>query len=362
MDIRFYDLKGKLRLISNDYIKVSMVRHLRQDRVCHAEFMVGHEIFDLLEEEKALVAEYGTFQTITCGYTIENGVLKINLKPLITLFSRRIVICENLSLRGNPLSLICQLISQKAGYISQKGVVASLPEREFLIEKTCDLLTIINRLLEGTKIGIHVEFIHETGEFIYSFLYPSERQIRMSSGNRNLSKITCKSDFEKVENSAYYTAQFEPTVEITENNQDKIVNYNPKNFMKQYYISYSTFLGDTFPVPANVYVYCDTADGALKYSYEEQKTRILQITLESEPAVIFEADYTRLSRSEAESLLSIRQYRSENFDVFPFDDTLNLGDLVWVEKEIGTGRGLKQLQVTEIKRESGLSLPKIILE
>ena len=366
MDLRFYTQDGRLIFICADYIRVRWQECLKDEGMCEITLLKNHPLFDLITKEPLMIVIFGEKQGIVCGYRAEHETVVITVKTLLTLLKRRIIMgeaeFESVIYSGNPLEIIRDSILNFAPHISFLGEVREISSRTVSMEFGTDLLKACKQLLDGTGVGMKITFSPANASFNFSFVYPKEHLLRFSDGNRNLSSVSCFSDFSAIKNSGYYILEFSEPIDWDAKEYSKAVkNYDPDNFMKQYKLLSATQITGTY-VTAGNYLYCDTRDGMLKVSPEPKAVSMQYMCLEENPLLVFEQDLRKYTEAEADSLLQIRKYISELWNAEPIcDNSLAVGTVLSIEKEVGLEKGIKKLQVISVTTDSENSLPKIEL-
>lgn len=366
MDLRFYTQDGRLIFICADYIRIRWQDCLKDEGLCEITLLKNHPLFDLIIKEPLLIVNFGESQGIVCGYRAENDTLVITVKTLLTLLKRRLVMgqpeLESFIYSGNPLDIIRDSILKFAPHITFSGEVRKISARTVSVEYGTDLLKACKQLLDGTGVGMKISFSPADSSFNFSFVYPKEHLLRFSNGNRNLSSVTCLSDFSAVKNSGYYIQDFGKPIEWDpDKNSSLVQNYNPENFMKQFKLLSGTWVSGDYAYEGD-FLYCDTKDGKLKISQSEMVTKIKNLCLEENPLLVFEQDLRKYTEDEVMSLLQIRRYISELWNAEPIcDNSLAVGTVLSIEKEVGLEKGIKKLQVISVKTDTEKPLPEIEL-
>ncbi len=344
-DVRVYDRQGRLRLIIHDYLRLRWEEQYADCGLLDMWLISPHPLFDLMQQEKTLLLSYGELQTIITSYQLEDGILKIGAKPLLTLLSRRLLLADRLTLTGKPEDIIRSHILPRIPYLGIEAQTAQGSDKTVVIEENTDLLSAAKQVLAGTGIGMCIRFQPAAAAFTFSFLYPVSRPLRLSTGNRNLSGITCASYLTAVQNAGYYTEEFEPLIQwYGDVNYPALKDERPENYMKQYVAAVGGDFNGEY-IYEGTYIYCDTPDGKLQFSDTLQTGRVRYISLEEDPVAVFEADLLDYDPTQASNLLKLRQYATESWQAVPCAVDLALGDLVDVEKSVGAERGIVKMQV-----------------
>ena len=366
MDIRFYSGDGKLSFVLADYIRVKWKECLKDEGEAVITVLKSHPVASLVYNTPVLIAKYGENQGIVTGYRFQGEYFYVSVKPLLTLLKRRLVMGnfgeEALFFSGNPLEIIRDKILPFAEYIGFKGELRECTAREFITECGTDLLTAIKQMLSGTRIGAKIEFEPKTASFLFSFVYPIEYPVRLSNGNRNLASVSSEIDFTAVKNAGFFTERFfEPIDWNPWTNPYLITDYDTNNYLKQYKITGNAKWGELEFVVGQ-YAYCDTKDGKIKVSDQPKTLLTAYCSNEENPVCIFQQDLRKYNEQEGMSLIEIRQYVAERWSAEPLlEEQLRLGTIVKVEKDTGTEKGLKALQVVSVETDTEKPLPDIEL-
>lgn len=367
MDIRFYTGDGKLKHVCGDFLRVTWQTCLKDEGNSEIQLLKGHELLNILEKEPVLIVKYGENQGIVTGFEVKGEYLFIWVKSLLTLLTRRLFMGnfgeEEFLLSGNPLELIRDKILPLAPYITLKGEVLPCTEKTITLKCGETLLEVSKKLLSGTNVGMKIEFEPKSASYSFSFVYPKEYFIRLSFGNKNLADVSLSKDNTLVKNSGFFILPFYPPEDFDPYADTSLIGDNdPENFLKQYKITQTaTLQGHT--IYEGQYIYCDTEDGKLKLSDTEKTLSTRYISLEENPVLVFQQDLRKHTKEECLSLLEIRKYISEKWNVQPvLESPLALGTEIFVEKEIGVEKGIKKLQVVSVKTDTESPLPDIELE
>lgn len=359
MDIFFYDAKGDLKLICNDYIKIVWEECLFETGDSEIVFLETHKVLDLFLNEQALIAEYDGKQGLVTDYSIKGEHLILKVKSLNALLSRRIIPQDVFSYYGEPKTLIAEVIGQYAPYINVSEQEENLSHKQISLRKP-SLYDVVKSALKGTNTGFKIYFSPIDKTFNSSFIFPKTNHVRLSAGNRNLSDIVCNSSFDTVKNAGYYISYFIDCG--TWEKGDKIpYNFDPNNFMKQYIAVTDGYI-DELEIKSGQYIYCDTEDGELKVSDVRQEYRMRYMTKEQNPILVRETDLRDLPEIDVSSYLEQTNIPHETFEFVPYGLTVDVGEIVSVEKNMGLEKGLIKMQVVSVKTDTSKPVKEVKLE
>ncbi|MBR4030490.1 MAG: hypothetical protein IKJ06_03745 [Clostridia bacterium] len=359
MDIRFYDANGNLRLSCNDYIKVVWEECLLETGECEIVFLETHNVLDLFLNEQALIAEYDGKQGLVTDYSIKGEYLSLTVKSLNALLLRRIIPQDVFSYYGAPDTLVAEVIKQYAPHINISAQEEDQPHKQISLRKPT-LFDVVKSALKDTNIGLKISFSSQDKSFSASFIHPKTNYVRLSAGNRNLSDIICNSSFDTVKNAGYYTSYFIDCGTWKVGNR-RPYNFDPNNFMKQYVAESDGYI-DTLKIKSGQYIYCDTEDGELKVSDIKQEYRIRYMTLEKNPILVRETDLRDLNEIDVPSYLEQSNIPHETWRFVPYGLTVDVGEIVSVEKNIGLEKGLINMQVVSVKTDTSKPVTEVKLE
>lgn len=358
MDIIFYDANGDLKLVCNDYIKVVWEECLVETGDSEIIFLKAHKVLDLFLNEHALIAEYNGKQGLVTEYSIQGEHLSLKVKSLNILLSRRIIPQNVFSYYGEPQTLVAEVVRQYAPYINISEQDESYPHKQISLRKP-SLFDVVKAALKGTNTGLKISFSPKDKTFNSSFISPKTNHVRLSAGNRNLSDIICHSGFDKILNAGYYHLYFTDCGEWKVNDT-LLYNFDPNNFMKQYISVSHGYIGN-LKIESGQYIYCDTEDGELKVSDEKQEYRVTYMTKEQNPILICETDLRDLNEIDVSSYLEQTNKAQETWEAIPHDITVDVGEIVLVEKGIGLKKGLIKMQAISVKTDTSKPVTEVKL-
>lgn len=361
MDIRFYDLQGKLKLSCNDYIRVIWQECLVNIAEIEITLLQTHPALDLLINEKNLIAEYDGKQALVTDYSVENGLAHLKANSLNVILSNRVIPADTYSFYGSPEAAIVDCVRQYAPFISVQDEFPLSQEKQIFLKKP-SLFDVVKSALNNTDMGLKVGISLKDYSYFLEFINPKTKHLRLSLGNRNIRNFMCDRSYEGVKNAGYYTAYFEDGgIWGTGETMANLKNNDPENFMKQYVAICDGFLDGNY-VKVGQYIYCDTPDGLLKISDEKQEFRIHYMSLEENPALVRETDLRDFEKEGAALYLEQTSKMTEFIKVVPNNIEVEIGEIVLLEKCVGAEKGLIRMQVTSIKTDSESPLTEIKLE
>lgn len=359
MDIFFYDPNGNLKLICNDYIRVVWEECLLETGYSEIVFLETHKVLDLFLNEQALIAEYDGKQGLVTDYSIKGEHLTLKVKSLNVLLSRRIIPQDVFSYYGEPNTLIAEVIRQYAPYINVSEQDENLSHKQISLRKPA-LYDVVKAALKGTNIGFKISFSPNDKTFNSSLISPKTNYLRLSAGNRNLSDVICHSGFDSILNAGYYNQYFKDWGKWEKGDKTPY-NFDPNNFMRQY-IAVSDGYIDELEIKSGQYIYCDTEDGELKVSDVRQEYRMRYMTKEQNPVLVHEADLRDLNEMDVSSYLEQTNTPKETWEFVPYGLTVDVGEIVSVEKNIGLEKGLIKMQVVSVKTDTNKPVKEVKLE
>ncbi len=362
MDIRFYDLQGKLKLSCNDYIRVLWQECLVDVAEIEITLLQNHPALDLLIKERNLIAEYDGKKALVTDYNIENGLGYLKANSFNVLLSNRIVPSDTYMFYGTPETAIVDCIKQYAPFISLPEEFLLSQEKQIFVKKPT-LFSVVKNGLSNTERGLRVGVSLKNCSYFLEFINPQTKYLRLSTGNRNIRNLLCERNCKDIKNAGYYTLYFEDggTWGSGLSTATGLTNYDPENYMKQFVAISDGRLGDLY-VKMGQYIYCDTLDGKLKTSDVKQETRVGYMTVEENPVLIKEVDLRYLKNQEASFYLEQASKVKEIIEAVPNNIDVEIGEIIFLEKCVGEEKGLIKMQVTSIKTDSKSPLTEIKLE
>ncbi len=355
-DIRVYGADGKLLLVISRYVRLIWAEHLRDAGAVRVTLAAPHPLYDLLQTNPyVLLAWDGKFATVT-RIACEGKEITLSAETLTVLLKRRVVPEDSFTLTGTAEGCVRQLLLKYAPFLKiQDTADQTAVQTVTFTEQPDSLLEAVTRCLHGTGIGIHIGF--DKGVFTFKFIHPKEKQLRLSAGNRNAQGVRLSVPFNAVQTAGYYLEHFYPTEELELTGG--MADGRPQNYMKQYYVVSDIWLSGV-QYEKGTYLYCDTPDGKFKTATTEQQSRVRYLSVaDGNPLAVFEADFRKNTKEQAEEMLALRRYVREDWSVQSENLSFSPGDLVVLEKTVGLEKGVKGLEVTETVYDSDLSLPTV---
>ena len=355
-DIRVYRYDGTLLKIIPHYVRLSWAEHLRDAGAVSLTLAAPHPLYDLLTENPYVLLNWdGKFATVT-SFSCKEQEITVSAETLTTLLKRRVIPEESFSLTGTAEACVRQLLAKYAPFLNITSQADKTAVKTVTFSEQPDsLFAAITTCLNGTGIGIHIGF--DKGVFKFKFVYPTEKALRLSAGNRNAHGVRMSVYFDAVQTAGYYTEHFYPTedLELT----GGLADGKPENYMKQYYVVSEIWLSGK-QYDKGTYLYCDTPDGIFKTASTEQQSRVRYVSVtDANPLSVFEKDFRELSRQKVEEKLMLRRYTRENWSVQSKNVAFVPGDVVVLEKTVGTEKGVRRLEVTETVYDSQSQVPTV---
>ena len=354
-DIRVYTADGTLLHIISQYVRLIWTEALRDSGEVKLTLTAPHSLYDVLKSHPHLLLVWdGKFATVT-RFSCDKKEITVLAETLTTLLKRRVVPEDAFTLSGTAEGCVRQLLSKYAPFLQiQRQTDVTASKTVTFVKQPKSLFEAICTCLQGTNIGICIGF--DKGVFNFKFIYPTEKQLRLSEGNRNAQGVKMAVPFNAVQTAGYYLEHFYPTedLELTGGMADG----KPQNYMRQYYVVSEIWLSGK-QYHKGTYLYCDTPDGIFKTAATEQQSRVRYLSLTENPLAVFEADFREAGKEIAEEYLALRQYVREDWSVQSEKGDFKPGDVVVLEKTLGIEKGLKRLEVTQTVFDSASRLPAV---
>ena len=293
-DIRVYTADGTLLHIISQYVRLIWTEALRDSGEVKLTLTAPHSLYDVLKSHPHLLLVWdGKFATVT-RFSCDKKEITVLAETLTTLLKRRVVPEDAFTLSGTAEGCVRQLLSKYAPFLQiQRQTDVTASKTVTFVKQPKSLFEAICTCLQGTNIGICIGF--DKGVFNFKFIYPTEKQLRLSEGNRNAQGVKMAVPFNAVQTAGYYLEHFYPTedLELTGGMADG----KPQNYMRQYYVVSEIWLSGK-QYQKGTYLYCDTPDGIFKTAATEQQSRVRYLSLTENPLAVLR----RISGKQAKRL------------------------------------------------------------